>query len=74
VIIEHYALMLLGLICGVAAALVAIFPSIVSPGSDISYASIALTVAGVCVSGALWTWLAAYFALRGPLLDALRSE
>jgi hypothetical protein len=33
-----------------------------------------VTVLAVLVSGAVWTWLAAALALRGPLLKALRNE
>ncbi len=35
---------------------------------------LALGVLGVAVSGVVWTALASSFALKGPLLDALRSE
>ena len=31
-------------------------------------------LAGVLISGMIWTWLAATVALRGKLLPALRSE
>jgi len=40
----------------------------------VPYASLALTLAAVLISGALWTWLATALALRGRLLDALRNE
>ena len=36
--------------------------------------NIVLTLLLVAVSGVAWTALAAAFALRGPLLEALRSE
>ena len=44
---EHSGLMLLGLACGVIAALVAVGPALKSPGSQVGYASLVLTVAGI---------------------------
>jgi ABC-type antimicrobial peptide transport system permease subunit len=74
VLSEHAALLWLGLGVGVAAALVAVLPSLLSPGTAVPYQSLALTLGGVLVSGMVWTWLATWFALRGRLLDALRNE
>ena len=74
VLSEHWLLLLLGLVCGVTAGLVAVLPALRSPGADIPYASLALTLFAVVLSGALWTWFATVLALRGPLLAALRNE
>lgn len=74
VISEHGALLIAGLAIGVTAAFVAVVPSILSPGASVPYGSLLLTLAGVSVSGVLWTWLATTAALRGRLVDALRSE
>lgn len=71
---EHWLLLLLGLACGVISGIVAVLPALRSPGADIPYASLAVTLAAILVSGALWTWLATRFALRGALLSALRNE
>jgi len=74
VISEHTVLLLVGLGIGVVAALVAVMPAMLSPGANPPHRSLALTLAGVLASGILWTWLAAAMALRGRLVDALRSE
>ena len=74
VLSEHWLLLLLGLICGVVAGLVAVLPALRSPGSDIPYISLTVTLLAILSSGVLWTWLAARLALRGPLLAALRNE
>jgi len=74
VVSEHGALLLLGLGCGVVAAAVAVAPAVLSPNAPMPYGSLALTLGAVLASGAVWTWLATVFALRGRLLDALRSE
>ena len=71
---EHGALLGLGLGAGVIAAVVAVLPAVFSPGAEIPYLSLALTLAAVLINGMIWTWLAARFALRGKLLDALRNE
>ncbi len=74
VLAEHWGLLAMGLACGVVAALVAVAPVIWSAAAAVPYLSLAATLAAVAGSGVLWTWLATRFALRGPLLAALRNE
>ena len=71
---EHWLLLLLGLVCGVIAGFVAVLPALRSPGADIPYVSLTITLFAILFNGALWTWLATRLALRGPLLAALRNE
>jgi hypothetical protein len=71
---EHAGLMLGGLACGVIAALVAAGPALRTPGASVPYVSLALTVAGIALSGIVWIWIATTFALGGAMLDALRNE
>jgi len=71
---EHSGLMLFGLACGVAAALVAVGPALKSPGADVGYLSLALTIAAIGISGMIWIWVATAFALSGGMLEALRNE
>ncbi len=71
---EHSGLMVAGLAIGTVAALVAVGPVLASPGAQIPYLSLALTVTAILVSGLGWIWLAATFALKGDLLDGLRDE
>jgi ABC-type antimicrobial peptide transport system permease subunit len=73
VMTEHGALLLLGLAGGVVSATVAVLPAVMSPGSELPYASLGWTLGGVLVSGLVWTWVATMIALRGRLLDALRN-
>ena len=74
VLYEHWTLLVMGLVCGVAAALVAVFPAIRAAGTQVPYVSLAVTLAAVLASGLLWTYLAARWALGGALLAALRNE
>ncbi len=71
---EHCGLMLFGLVCGVAAALVAVAPALRSPGADVGYFSLGLTIAAIGISGMIWIWVATAFALSGGMLEALRNE
>jgi putative ABC transport system permease protein len=74
VLSEHGALLGMGLGIGIAAAAVAVLPAIASPGTQLPYGSLALTLVAVLLNGLLWTWLATGHALRGNLLAALRNE
>jgi putative ABC transport system permease protein len=71
---EHGLLLALGLLVGVAAALVAVLPALAAPGADVPWASLAVILLAVAGSGFLWVWLAAGASLRGPLMQALRNE
>jgi len=71
---EHSELMLFGLACGVVAALVAVSPALKSPRAQVGYLSLVLTVAAIGISGMIWIWMAAAFALSGQMLEALRNE
>ncbi|MGB2802434.1 MAG: FtsX-like permease family protein, partial [Phycisphaerae bacterium] len=72
---EHGGLLALGLGCGVAAALVAVAPALASVAVGVPPTwSLALVVLGVAASGLVWTYLAARWALGGPLVAALRNE
>jgi putative ABC transport system permease protein len=71
---EHSGLMLVGLACGVVAALMAMAPALKTPGAAVPYLSLALTVGAIALSGGVWIWIATVAALSGKMLDALRSE
>jgi ABC-type antimicrobial peptide transport system permease subunit len=73
-LLENGALLAAGLALGVVAAAVAVLPALLSPGAVLPYATLSLTLAAVLVNGAVWTWAATRFAVRGDLLKALRNE
>jgi putative ABC transport system permease protein len=74
VVAEHTVLQVLGLMLGIAAAVLALLPVLLSPSAQISYLPLGATLALVFLSGLFWTWAAARLALRGELLPALRNE
>jgi len=71
---EHGVLVVWGLMCGTASALLAVVPAIQAPGASMPAVSLPLTIVAIAVSGLAWTWLAAAWALRSRLLPALRNE
>jgi putative ABC transport system permease protein len=71
---EHSGLMLYGLVCGIVAALVAVSPALKSPGAQVPYLSLTLTILTIGISGIAWIWISTALALSGELLDALRNE
>ena len=74
VLSEHGVLLVLGMVVGAGAAAIAVWPALADPRSELPVRSLALTLLAVLVNGGLWTLLATWLALRGRLLDALRSE
>ena len=71
---EHAGLMLCGLVLGVATALVAVAPTLLTAGEEVPYYSLIITITAIVISGIIWIWIATSFALSGRLMDALRSE
>jgi putative ABC transport system permease protein len=71
---EHTSLMLCGLIFGVVAGTLSVWPVIAAAAADVPYVFLGCMVAAIAVSGFLWIWLASVFALRGNVLQALRQE
>jgi hypothetical protein len=74
VLLEHAALLGIGLAIGLLAAAVAVLPTLLSPGSQLPYATLVPTLLLVLLNGLIWTWVATRVALRGNLLEALRNE
>lgn len=72
VVSEHWALVGLGVGCGAAAALVAVVPAM--RGGGLPGTTLAAVLGIVAASGIGWTAAAAWVALRGKLVEGLRSE
>ena len=71
---EHWLLLAMGMACGTAAAMAAVWPALASGGSQVPWLSLAVTLGTVLAAAVLWIYLAARLALRGPLMDSLRNE
>ena len=74
VLSEHWMLLVMGLLCGLVSASVAIYPSLAAPGMHVPLRAIALLLGGIVLAGFGSTALAVLIALRGELMPALRKE
>jgi hypothetical protein len=71
---EHAALLVLGLLSGLAASALSLLPALLSPGARVATPGMAAVILGLLIGGLLFTRLAVRAALRGPLLGNLRDE
>ena len=71
---ENGFLMLVGLAIGSASALIAVAPHVMSYGALIPWESLALTLVIIYGAGLIASAIAVFFALRAPLLPALKQE
>lgn len=71
---EHGALFVTGMVCGILSAALAVLPSLMDPTRSVPVLSLTLTQLAVLASGLAWTWIASTWALRGSLIEGLRSE
>jgi ABC-type antimicrobial peptide transport system permease subunit len=73
ILAEHW-LLLGGLVVGVVAAAVAVWPSLRTPEVHLPFIAMAGILGGMVIGGVLWTAIAARLALRGDPLAGLRNE
>ena len=74
IVAENLALMISGLACGAACALIAIMPAVRARGVPFPFAMVSLVLSAVLIVGLASSFLAVIAAFRSPLLAALRSE
>jgi putative ABC transport system permease protein len=71
---EHILLLVIGTLCGFLTAIIAVLPAMITPGGDVPYLTIFITLLIILFSGAMWIYLATSFAMKGDLIPALRNE
>lgn len=74
VLAEHGLILGVGLAIGGVAALVAIWPGLQAPGVNLPWALMTGLITGLLLLQVCWILLSARFALRGPLIKALRDQ
>jgi len=74
IVAENLALMVAGLACGTACALIAIVPAVRARGVPFPFAMVSLVLSAVLVVGLAASLLAVVAAFRSPLLASLQSE
>ena len=73
-LVENGFLLLIGILIGTLSALVAVTPHLVTPGDQAPWFSLAMTLVSVFLVGLVASAIAIYFALRRPLLPALKHD
>ncbi len=72
VLAEHWGVVMLGVVCGLLPAVLALQPA--TRSGTIPMGSLTLVVLGVAASGFLWTTLAVWWAMRGHVKTELNRE
>jgi ABC-type antimicrobial peptide transport system permease subunit len=71
---EHTALLVAGLLLGLVSAGIAVWPNVRQSGGALPTGFLVWLTLGILCFGMVVCFLAAYFALRGRLMDAVRRE
>ena len=71
---ENGFLLLTGILIGTVSALIAVGPHLTTPGVQVPWLSLTMTLVSVLLVGIVASAIAVYFALRRPLLPALKHD
>jgi ABC-type antimicrobial peptide transport system permease subunit len=71
---ENGFLLLIGILIGTVSALIAVAPHLTTPGVQVPWSSLMMTLVSVFLVGIIASAIAVYFALRRPLLPALKHD
>lgn len=74
ILAEHWLILGVGLVVGIVASLVAMWPSFSAPGVALPYLTIVLFFAGIAGFQVLWIVISVWMAMRQSMLGSLRSE
>jgi len=71
---ENGFLLLIGILIGTVSALIAVTPHLTTPGAQVPWLSLTMTLVSVFLVGMAASAIAVYFALCRPLLPALKHD
>ena len=71
---ENGFLLLTGILIGTVSALIAVAPHLTTPGTQVPWLSLMMTLVSVFLVGVVASGIAVSFALRRPLLPALKRD
>lgn len=74
IVIEHLFLILIGLLIGVLSALIAVSPALMGISRTLPLGFLGILILLAIISGYLWTVIASKYALKGKIIDSLRTE
>ncbi len=72
--VENGVLLVIGILIGSFSALIAVAPQLIAPGKQAPWLSLSITLIIVFFVGMIASAIAVFFALRWPLLPALKTE
>ena len=74
IISEHSVLLFSGIVIGIISALIAAFPALKQPGTEIPYISIIVLLALIVINGGFWLYFSTNRATKRDILPSLRNE
>ena len=71
---ENLFLLIVGLLCGLGAALIGVLPSLLSPSFHMPVGYILTLLFGILVSGLIWIWIPARQIKKYNIVESLKNE
>ena len=71
---EHVVLLIAGVLLGVFSAILAVWPSLQQGGNSLPIPFLATLILGIILFGILICWIAVSTAVRGKLIESVRTE
>ncbi|PKQ61542.1 hypothetical protein BZG02_15235 [Labilibaculum filiforme] len=71
---ENLFLLLVGLACGLVAAIIGVLPSLLSPSFQMPVVYIFTLLFGILISGLIWIWIPASYMKKFNIVETLKNE
>jgi len=71
---ENLFLLIVGLLCGLGAALIGVLPSLLSPSFHMPVGYILTLLFGILISGSIWIWIPAQQIKKYNIVESLKNE
>ncbi|MDM8160846.1 ABC transporter permease [Labilibaculum sp. K2S] len=71
---ENLFLLIVGLLCGLGAALIGVLPSLLSPSFHMPVGYILTLLFGILISGLIWIWIPARQIKKYNIVESLKNE
>lgn len=71
---ENLFLLLVGLLCGLGAALIGVLPSLLSPSFHMPVGYVFALLFGILFSGLIWIWIPARLTRKYNIIESLKNE
>ena len=74
ILLEYGFLLISGMLCGMLAAIIAIFPSLISPAFHGNAGFIGLLLAAIFISGFIWIYIPSRSILKTFLIPSIKND